>query len=113
MTSDLSFRTTNTTSDADAVKVNEALNDVETRIAIGHHLRRLFLERFNGNAKAFRRWVTGNLDASPKSCGRYMSLANNETMLRELGVIDPTAAYRLIGCEGDINSSHEVWQVTP
>jgi hypothetical protein len=109
----LFYRTTRSTNDADAIRLNDSLNDVLAKIEIGQQLADLFRERFFGNASAFRRWVSSNLDCSPKSAGRYMNLFNYSDLLVKLGPIDLVKAYKLTSCEGenDVNSRHAVWKL--
>lgn len=112
-TDDFCYRTSRRTDDPDALTVNVSLDDVAARIETGQQLARIYRERFGCNLKAFRLWAKGNLDCSIESVGRYLALYSQADQLREMGLIDLTAAYSVVGATGSITMDHPLWKEVP
>lgn len=96
------YTTTSNTFDASAIAINNELNDVARMCKIGHSLAKILNEQFNGCVKSFRRWCKGNLDKDEKSIFRYITLAQNEEMLKRRGIIRLSEAYELLGIDGNV-----------
>lgn len=106
MSSKDKYTTTAMTTDADAIIINNKLNDVTRMIEIGNMLKIILETRFDNSNKNFNRWVKMNVDKDIKSIIRYMSLADNEDILVGSGIIRLSEAYSMLGIDGNIDTCY-------
>jgi hypothetical protein len=88
--------------DADAATLNCRFNDVARMIEAGKTLIDIRANRFNGDLKAFRKWVRQHMDKDEKSCFRYMIMAHDELFLKAGHIIKLADAYHLLDLDGSI-----------
>lgn len=104
------FIKTNPTNDEQAKAINAAIDDVARAVEVGGHLRKIFWQRFHGNVRQFRKWVTQNLDLSVQTSTRYMTCHLRRDRLVAKGICRLNDAYALLNLKHDTYLSDDIWE---
>lgn len=88
---------TQRTEDQQAIQINRLTNDLIRMTEVGRLLREILRQRFGGDITAFNRWLRGNIDVSPSSAKRYITLAEQGQPFIEMGYHRLMDVYERLG----------------